>query len=46
MRRLPALFVLLALAAAPVLAQQKPSNLEPLESVPPPPTISPEDAAL
>lgn len=46
MRRISALLALLALVAAPVLAQQKPSDLQPLPEVPPPPAISAEDAAL
>ena len=45
MRRISALLALLALAAAPVLAQT-PGNLEPLPEPPTPPVISPEDAAL
>ena len=45
MRRISALLALLALAAAPVLAQT-PSDLEPLPEPPPPPVMSQEDAAL
>lgn len=45
MRRLSALLALLALAAAPVLAQT-PADLQPLPEPPPPPTMATDEAAL
>ena len=46
MRRFVALVALLVVAASPALAQKRP-DLQPLADVPPPPPIvSPEDAAL